>query len=627
MMAAVRSRLTAWVAAVLVCACVVLFFPLAGPAQAAPVPNGPCSQQDWQDPANFDLCVSHLPDLTEQEIQCVSPPTPANPTEGFGGFFAGEPDSSRQPGPKGLYSRYAYAGYEFDMYDTGCLQSTVDSRFNFENSLANGEFLVATAIVGGSNALREKAWEPASMWGWANPLVEKATQSIYRQVFTVFGTLTLAVIGLYLLWRSRQSDMSTAMTTAGWALLVMVAVTAIAAWPVRSANLADDTLVAGLGVVHSAVGPQAQDIPPNQCTATDPAACADHRPPAVRAGDTAVQTLLYRNWLRGELGSADSPTAQKYGAVLYDAKAFSWDQLGAIKASPQARQALITSKQRDWMKVAKQIKTEDPEAYQYLQGNKGWDRVGAGLIAILSALFFALFDITASILVLLGFVIFRWAVIAAPVLGTVGMLRPASAGIRRLANAVVAALFNIIIFGAGASVYLFAVDLIMNTPSIPGWLQITLVLLCGVVGWLLLRPYRRVTQLSGKTSATQLILIGSRSKVVVEERDRRTGDRLAGRGLDPAARPETRGEDPAQRPAAPGRGTDRGTGPEGTGVQAPVPATAGGRRTGPQWTAPEVSDPPASYSVYRPDSDRGAPSRRPALRPESARPESATIGG
>ena len=49
------------------------------------------------------------------------------------------------------------------------------------------------------------------------------------------------------------------------------------------------------------------------------------------------------------------------------------------------------------------------------------------------------------------------------------LLRPASAGFRRLANAVVAALFNIVIFGTGAAIYLYAVDLIMNT-AIPAWL-------------------------------------------------------------------------------------------------------------------------------------------------------------
>ena len=106
---------------------------------------------------------------------------------------------------------------------------------------------------------------------------------------------------------------------------------------------------------------------------------------------------------------------------------------------------------------------EDPEAYEYLQGSRDMERIGAGFIAVLAALLFAMFDLTASLLVLLGFLIFRWAVIAAPVLGTVGLMRPASAGLRRLANAVVAAVFNIAIFGTGAAIYLFAVDLVMST--------------------------------------------------------------------------------------------------------------------------------------------------------------------
>src|SRR5947207_8039512 len=161
------------------------------------------------------------------------------------------------------------------------------------------------------------------------------------------------------------------------------------------------------------------------------------------------------------------------------------------------------------MKISEQIKTEDPEAYEYLQGTKGMDRIGAGFIAILSSLFFAMFDITASLLILLGFVIFRWAVVAAPILGTVGLLKPASGGLRRLVNAVVAAMFNIIIFGTGAAIYLFAVDLIMSTASLPGWLQVVLIWLTGVVGWLLLRPYRRLTQLGGKDSSAPLTSVGN----------------------------------------------------------------------------------------------------------------------
>jgi hypothetical protein len=250
--------------------------------------------------------------------------------------------------------------------------------------------------------------------------------------------------------------------------------------------------------------------------------------------------------------------------------------------------------------------------------------MGAGFIAILSSLFFAMFDITASILVLLGFLIFRWAVIAAPVLGTVGMLRPASAGLRRLVNAVVAAIFNIIIFGAGAAIYLFAVDLIMNTASLPGWLQVTLVWLCGIVGWLLLRPYRRITQLGGRDSAGQIAVgswhrrffrdlreaatLGVATPVVESAVERRRGQQIA----EPiSVRPEARTEDPFEaRGTGGGRPEDRRV-PE----EKPGPAPRRARRT-PQWTAADRHEGAPTYAVYRPDS--GGPTAAPAQRPESA---------
>src|SRR5439155_9600204 len=236
----------------------------------------------------------------------------------------------------------------------------------------------------------EHAGERQNRWGWADPLVDSSTKAIYKKVFTVFGAVTLCVVGLYLLWRSRQSDMSNALTTAGWAIFVMIFVTAVANWPSWSASLADKTLVTGLSVIHDAIGPPSETIPPDQCRNPNPDACRDLRSPAVRASDMATDTLLYRNWMRGTLGSADSLTAQKYGPALYDAKSITWaqaaqlrpkdDSPGERKRVADARKALIDEKNKQWEKIAEQIKTEDPAAYEYLQGVKGMDRIGSGFI-------------------------------------------------------------------------------------------------------------------------------------------------------------------------------------------------------------------------------------------------------
>jgi hypothetical protein len=595
-----RDRWLSFALALFFLALAVIVFP-ERPAAAASITAevaraNLCSVEEWQ--ADIPGCVARLTDVAAQRAQCLKAPTPAAPDSGLAGWFASRPESSLHPGATGLYSQYGYAGYAYTTYDIGCVPTLMHPDYKFENTVANGEFMLATAVIGSSNALRERAWDPGLMWGWADPLVEKATRSIYTRVFTVFGIITLAVVGLYLLWRSRQAHMSAAMTTAGWALLVLVVVTALAKWPVYSAHLADKALVSSLAVVHDAVGPPSKEKPPDQCLLPNKDACKDNRPPAVRASDTAVETMLYRDWLRGLLGSADSPTAEKYGRALYDARSLTWDEVGELRNNPGGRDALMQQKANQWMKVGEQIRTEDPEAYEYLTGTKGMERIGAGFISLLTSIMFALFDITASLLVLLGFLIFRWAVIAAPILGTVGLLRPASAGFRRLANAVVAALFNIVIFGTGAAIYLFAVDLIMNTATLPGWLQVVLVWLCGVVGWLLLRPYRRITQLGGGRDPMEIASPGrwhrrffrdlresapaaaakpSRSELLVADR--------------PPQRVELRPETPSvERPTEPL--------PQGQPIREtprrrmPVP-------TGEGWSEPATQSQPA-FALYRP---------------------------
>ncbi|MEU7754510.1 MFS transporter [Micromonospora sp. NPDC049171] len=648
-MARAWARIASFLLALGVLAGATVTWPLLGGGTAVAAPPVAqaradlCTTAEWQ--ADFRACVGKLQAVSEDEVKCRNAPTPGTPDSGLAGWFAAAPPTEAANGVAGRYSLYGYAGYSYNTYDIegGCASSVLHPDYKFTTTIANGEFMAATAIIGASNALRERAWDPGSMWGWADPLVEQATKAVYEKVFSVFGIVTLCVVGLYLLWRSRQSDMSNAMTTAGWALLVMVAVTALAAWPVKSANVADGALVTSLGVVHDAVGPQAREPAPGRCIDSD--RCKDLRTPAVRASDTATETMLYRNWVRGVLGSADSETARKYGPALYDAKSLSWDEVGKLRANPATREPTIKAKQQQWARVAQQIQTEDPEAYEYLQGVRDMDRVGAGFIAVLASVLFAMFDLTASLLVLLGFLIFRWAVIAAPILGTVGLLRPASAGLRRLANAVVAAVFNIAIFGTGAAIYLFAVDLIMSTPTLPGWLQVVLVWLCGVVGWLLLRPYRRITQLGGKDSSEAVSSAGSWHRRFF--RDMRVAARLdvvepggtaepaGGRRRSPDAeqtrlRPEARREDPVSTPTAPleaqrpgnarpdGRErADEATSAETGARRSQVPPQPR-RRQPATWTEPDVPAENPSFVVYRPGSTERAPDRAgPRVRSEA----------
>jgi hypothetical protein len=209
------------------------------------------------------------------------------------------------------------------------------------------------------------------------------------------------------------------------------------------------------------------------------------------------------------------------------------------------------------------------------------------------------------------------------VLGTVGLLRPASSGLRRLANSVVAAIFNVVIFGAGAAVYLYAVDLVMNTSTLPGWLQVVLVLLIGVVGWVLLRPYRRLAQLGGRdpsgtgTAWHRRFFRDARAAArldVAEDTRRGTESRRARELEARSARPEGRSEDatvrdPTVTPSAPIELEARRDSPTGR-----RPET---RRPAGDWTEPDLPSPPANYAIYRPASSPPEPEPSRVRRPES----------
>jgi hypothetical protein len=165
----------------------------------------------------------------------------------------------------------------------------------------------------------------------------------------------------------------------------------------------------------------------------------------------------------------------------------------------------------------------------------------------------------------------------------------------------------------------------MNTASLPGWLQVVLVLLCGVVGWMLLRPYRRITQLGGKDPLAAIaaggLFANRQARQAQEAADAAAASREAGRvpGV-PGDRAPMRVElraDPGSEGSAghdglPSPGTPDPAGPhrdtdDGGGSTRRVP-----ERSGEGWREPaEVG---AGYALYQPGRSpvtSAAPSSRP----------------
>lgn len=554
----------------------------ASPASAAPKP--PCSLEEWG-LGNFVECAGRLGDAVDAKAGCVTAPMPGSPAAGMPGWFSARPESSLRDGVTGPYSRYGTGGYKLDTFNQGCLAELKRPDINAWNMAASTEFTFAASVMGFANALRERAYEPGTMWGWADGFVADATDAIYRYVFTVAGGLGLAALGLYLVWQARQGNISTTVRLTAWALFVIVATTGLAKYPVKAAHTADAGAAKVLGAIHSVVGPGPQHIPENECVLGGQA-CIDSRTVAVRSSDIAVDAILYRPWLRAMLGTADSPTAQKYGPALYDATTMNWGEAARADQSPQLRQQVLDEKSQTFIAIAEQIRVEDPVAYEYLQGIHGSDRFGFGLVALLSATAFAAFDSIASIIILLGFLIFRIVVILFPLLATFGVFEPASGALRRVMNMSLSAFTNIIVWGTGAGIYLFAMTLIFGS-DMPGFLQVVAVALTGAALIVLLRPHRHATpMLTGRA-----ITAGSFARRITRGARGDSAPKAAPVSPAPAGetggqppRPETLSSRPRALPAAP--------------ADSPAPARA------------------ATATMARPETSTATPATRPSPQTE-----------
>jgi hypothetical protein len=531
-----------------------------------------CTDYEWH--TAWSQCVEDLP--TGQELPCEAAPQPASPDSGMAGWFADPSNLDKSEGI-GTYSRYGYAGYQLPMYGSqeasiggGCIDSvSIPNGADTANALANMEFNLSVATVGAANSMRQAAWEPDNMWGWSNDFMEQGTEVLYRQIFTVFGAVTVGLIGLYLLWRSRQADMNNAVTTVAWAALILVLVTAVVRWPVKAAEYTDQALTIGMNLSTVLIN----DDQVEGCIREDGMTqdrydelkdlngedfCIDTRNASVVASDTVAGQVLYQNWLRTMLGQSEEVTFQerdgevvedaegnpvvtesnaayKYGPALFAAQAFSWREDEEAGDSPTVRNRLIEEKQELWRNLVAQIQTEDPEAYANISGQRAWERTGTGFLALLTAIFFSLFDLTASILIILGFMIVRFAIVALPIIGTIALLRPAGGPFKRLVNTVLGAIINVAIFSLAAVIYIWASSRILGT-TMPVWLQVVLIGLLGVAAWLLLRPGRRIAGLAAGGGVADSLL-GRRTGEAEREAEReRERERISRRRDD--ARPE-----------------------------------------------------------------------------------------
>ncbi|GAB6900286.1 DUF1700 domain-containing protein [Kineosporia succinea] len=421
-------------------------------------------------------------------VDCLDAPVPEVPGRGVVGFFESPPstlpadeDPFAENAKVSVYEVYGYAGVRWNTYDLGCGSDIVrNPDASIGTAIGNWILEIPTTMVAATGAVLDAAFSPDFL-GVFDPLITNVVDTLQRTVFERWAFVVLAALGVFIIWRSRHAALASSASAIGWALLVMVLVTMVFRWPLVAGHAADETVSSTLSVVSGGLNGKAAD---GTSDAGTEATAGMH------------QSLLYESWLGGTFGSTDSDVAEKYGPVIFDATALTWREAAIMQSDPKQGRDIVQAKQKKFEEAASEIKSADPDAYEYLTGKRSDSRVGYAMLALIATLCTVPFLFVAGLLVLGALIIVRFGVMLFPAFATLGLFPTMRTLVTGIGSTVAAALINAVVFGIGASVTVLGMGVLLSPASgTPGWLSVILMLLLTIVMWVALRPFRRLTQM------------------------------------------------------------------------------------------------------------------------------------
>lgn len=417
---------------------------------------------------------------------CKDAPTPQMPGRGFSGSIDSGP-THIDPNATSVYETVQYPP-PWHTYDLGCGGGARDPSAVLDTTIGNWIKGVATSLVALGNSIHRFV-SPPTFLGKLNPLLVKGTGALRTALYNPWVNLSLLVLAVVIIVSARRQNLPTAVEMVVWAFMIMGLVTVLFSYPVQAGHMADDLATSTVGQVNASM-------------LGEPASGQD--PSSARAA-VLTENVLYKQWLMGELGSADSTVAKKYGRLLLAAQTYTYAEAQVIKHSGGSLIAnLITSSKKDNFKtIAAKIETEDPDAYSHLKGQEG-SRIGIAALSLAAAVITTPFMILADFLVVFGLLIIRLAIIIAPAVAPIAIHHKMRSIAISLGKIVAAALVNTIVFAVGAAINALAVGVMLGGDTgLPMWANLLICLAISMILWGALKPFRKLTSMVSSSQITQ----------------------------------------------------------------------------------------------------------------------------
>ncbi|GGM64492.1 hypothetical protein GCM10012275_38860 [Longimycelium tulufanense] len=395
---------------------------------------------------------------------CKEAPNPERPGAGMVGALDPAPMGTGEPGS--VYDEVGYAGLVWHTYDLGCGPEGVRNPNAVIDTWAGNElFNVGKNLVGATNGLHYLLLS-GDLMKPLDDLIMTGTIALYNSVYAPWFGLVALLLAIVLFRHIWRGDLATISKRGMWALAAMWLAAATYLTPLIYTHALDAILITGTSQAQAGflreVGIDERNALPT----------------------VLHDQVVYQNWKRGVFGSPDSPQAEQLGRDLVRAQAWTKQEVaeGADAGSPEPKK-----------NAYKELANRMGSAYGYFQGVDG-SRVGAGFLAMLQGLAYALFQFLAKAAILLAQVLLRVLILAGPVIGLVAMIFHDV--LRAVGRAIGAALLNVIVLAAMAGLHTLMLTWIFAPAR--GFSLLTQMLLAGLITVVFLiigKPVRRLWQM------------------------------------------------------------------------------------------------------------------------------------
>ena len=290
-----------------------------------------------------------------------------------------------------------------------------------------------------------------------------------------------------------------------WLPLAAVLLSIVVVFTSRTAGYADTmrrlgTLAAAivLAVVTLVLPKQAMGLA-NQ--AVDTAAGVAQAGFTSNAADLITREAVYKPWLVGNFGSADSPLAQEYGPRLMSAITYTWSDVKRMESDPGAKAKIDEAKATEFKTIADEVQKKDPTAYQSLTG-KTDTRTAPATLGVVWVILMGLFVAIAAFIIVMAKLIMLGLIVYGMVASVVGVLK--FSALQRFWDLFTAAVLNVVKFTIAAGLMTLVLSALSTAPVGVGW-RMMLAIIATVIALMFTHPVKSFKAMAGMDTTRSMV--------------------------------------------------------------------------------------------------------------------------